>query len=323
MTGFRLRAGLRLLGMTCAVGLLAASCVQEAGDELPGGADGRAIAFTPQATDTRALVNTAEDMKEFSVWGWYEADGAQREVFDGVTVSHSAGSGWTYDTEKYWVPGHAYRFYAAYPVTAAISCTEEGRLTVEDFDCTGGDDLMTAASEVITPQVNVNPGAVNLPFTHELARVSVRVRTDQGVSVVVSGASLYGFPVTGTLTRDYGNGGEPAWERGAGTTAQSPAFSLENGPLSLQPASEEGLFDDLLLIPQESLRGLRLSLTYRRTGEQGQTQELALSDYISKWEAGKAYRYVLTIKADAITFGEFTVDEWGESHAGGDINVGE
>ena len=103
-------------------------------------------------------------------------------------------------------------------------------------------------------------------------------------------------------------------------TTDTP-FKLSGSKTVDSQTPEADLFGTLLLIPQ-GCQELKLDITITRNGEQQETQTISLGISIAQWAAAQSYRYVLTIEADAITFSDFTVDEWGETHTGGDINIG-
>lgn len=309
--------------------LAAASCT----DTLVGrpDTDDRTITFqTPQADTRAAVTGTSLTSGSFLVWGWYD-DGATN-VFDAETVTGDNGV-WTYEGTRYWKAGETYNFYAVYPVfpqsadgdgtktTATVNSS--GEITVTGFNCSAtGDaavDLMTASLPgVSADEMIANRASVGLKFRHELCKVQVQVRTGQGVTATVRSASLYGMDIEGTLTR---NATGSSWtELDNLTDADNPPFSV-SPEKTIESSSTYDLFGELLLIPQ-GCDNLKLSITIQREGKGEKTQSIPLNGSITRWTAGSSYRYVLTIEADAITFSNFTVDEWGETHTGGDINIG-
>ena len=62
----------------------------------------------------------------------------------------------------------------------------------------------------------------------------------------------------------------------------------------------------------------RLIIEYEYKGIDGtrQTKELSLPDSVTKWEAGKSYRYTFTIVGDYILFSTPEVNAWSESSGG-------
>lgn len=302
--------------------LTAASCTSTLSDEPA--TDARAISFTP-AVETRAAVETDfPDRSSFSVWGWYGKDSQiTNNVFDGETVTKSSNN-WSYDGgTRYWISGMTYNFYGVYPAysqtsdnngtTATVDNT--GKITVTKFDCsaTGENavDLMTATAQ----GDGSNPSSVAMPFQHELAKVEVSVRTDQGVTATIKNAKLTGMVYKGTLTA---TSNSSTWAPITSTSDETPYQVTE--PVTINTPSTTSLFGDILIIPQKTDK-LTLKIAITRDEEEN-TYNFDLGTSIAQWTAGSSYRYVLTIEADAITFSNFTVDEWGETHTGGDINIG-
>lgn len=291
--------------------LLLCACTSESTDEgLPEGTT--PIRF--QMPETRGVVNGARDMEAFSVWGWRtpDEDGNTVQEFNDVTVSNSNGM-WTYEGTKYWVANNTYQFYAVHPTSVSATVSDDGTITISDFDASAtGEkavDLMTASAT----GSGDNPQPVAFNFQHELARIIVEVRPDPGITVSNINATLSGFKTTGTLKRT--SSGDSSWtpSETAGSSKKAEAENTENS-----------LFD-LLLIPQ-STSGvqLKISLDRRQSGETSLTKletTLSLSEP-TQWSGGRTYRYTIRIQVDAITFSDFTVDEWGVTHTGGDINIG-
>lgn len=303
------------------------------------GADAsRKIGFDVAAAESRAIIEEAGDMETFDVWGWYTSTGgASIDVFGtpnasgkytGVKVENTGGA-WRYEGERYWVADVSYNFYAAHPAgLSGATCTNEGTLAVEKFDASRmGEkavDLMTA-SVMDRSYTAGGDNAVSLTFRHELARVQVVVNAGQGVKVNVLGAKVYGVSTSGDFARELGT------STATGTwTSLATAVTEGNTPYSFSDSTEldgdgatnQATVLDLAVIPQ-GITDARLVLTYQREGDtQRTTEPLRLDQNSTTWSAGNAYRYTLNVEVDAITFSGFTVDEWGYSYSGGDINIG-
>lgn len=297
--------------------LLTAGITASCADDLTDGASGTPIAFdTPQAVETRGVVDgtTLPESSSFKVWGG-RTDYTDGLEFNGETVTESGGT-WNYTGgTRYWQVG-TYNFYALYPVDDVLKVDySNGSITINNFDCsnTGEDaiDLMADSQTVTYAEGGSVPGPVAFSFRHLLARVTVSVRTGQGVTATVTDAELSGIYKTG----DY-NGS--SWT----TTGDTDSFT-ESYTGEIESNNTVSLFDDLLIIPQE-LSKAKLSITLTRKVENKSDKLLVNTnfiDYLSKWDAGRHYNYTLTVEPDAITFSNFTVDEWGETHTGGDINI--
>lgn len=302
--------------------LTAASCTSTLSDEPA--TDARAISFTPAAETRAAVEGDFPGGSSFSVWGWYGTDSQiTNNVFDGETVTKS-GEAWTYTGgTQYWISRMTYNFYGVYPAYSQTSdnngttatVTPDGTITVTNFDCsaTGKNavDLMTATAQ----GDGSNPKPVAMPFQHELAKVEVSVRTDQGVTATIENAKLTGMVYKGTLTA---TSNSSTWAPITSTSDETPYQVTET--VTINTPSTTSLFGDILIIPQKTDK-LTLNIAITRDEEEN-TYNFDLGTSIAQWTAGRSYRYVLTIEADAITFSNFTVDEWGETHTGGDINIG-
>ena len=153
-----------------------------------------------------------------------------------------------------------------------------------------------------------NPQTVPFTFRHELARVSVVVQNESGIAGNATQVSFSDIFTTGTLTRSSST--NASWNNTSSTL-------ISRSDISISASGETILLEDLLLIPQ-TLSGKTLSVTIARNG----TTLAGNLNLSGLWEAGHTYRYVITVQADAITFSNFTADEWGETHTGGDINIG-
>lgn len=279
--------------------------------------DEGAISFsTPQ---TRAAIEDASKMESFSVWGWYRntaTGGTPISVFNNTIVTQS--SGWNYEGgTRYWIPGNTYSFYGVYPTLSDDKVNiGTGIITITDFDCStiGKDavDLMTA----FATGDGDNPQKVNMNFGHELARVSIVIRS-RFADAVLSQASLYGIAVKGQLSATEASS---SWKVKSLVTNESTPYKF-NGQHTIEAGKELNLWEDLLVIPQ-ALNDLKLKVQYTNAGGTLQESEISLvTSTLQEWVAGKSYRYTLTIEPDGILFENLTADAWGETSSGGSIII--
>ena len=275
--------------------LIATSCTN---DNEPEAA--RGIAFQSNV-QTRAAKENFTSGDAFTVWGGYDGDATN--VFNGETVTFD-GANWSYTGTRYWVSGKMYNFYAVYP-TEYGTCSTDGTIIVSDFDTSDNTDLMTAEALGMNGS---NPQTVPFTFRHELARVSVVVQNESGIAGNATQVSFSDISTTGTLTRSSST--NASWNNTSSTL-------ISRSDIPISASGETILLEDLLLIPQ-TLSGKTLSVIIDRSG----TTLAGNLNLSGLWEAGHTYRYVITVQADAITFSNFTADEWGETHTGGDINIG-
>ena len=87
---------------------------------------------------------------------------------------------------------------------------------------------------------------------------------------------------------------------------------------------EDRTFIDALFIPQGTQNVmLDIAVQYENESSKTTTSRSLASLGTAQWERGQSYRYVATIYSDYIVFDGFTVDEWGETNTGGNINIGQ
>lgn len=267
-------------------------------------------AITFSGVDTKAAVEDASEIKEFSVWGYYTPEDASSTVFDKVKVTKKDNQ-WKYDGLRFWLPGKTYDFYALYPDTATLTAEDrnghkaaesaaydaDGTLTVTGFDSTSGHDLMTASNTGLS---GTNPPqSVAFTFSHELSRLSFKLESN---AVTVISAALYGVDYRGTLTKSASSAFWSPSEGGTATQDSTP-FEVEN------PAATEGtatLFDDILMIPHSDLTEAVLSISYRKNSSSDPDEieklSLNLSDTdVKAWEKGQSYRYTLQLNMGSIS----------------------
>ncbi|WP_286032026.1 fimbrillin family protein [Phocaeicola coprophilus] len=267
---------------------------------------------------TRGIVNAADDMSAFDVWGWYSpisGTGTARQVFDATLVSRN-GTTWTYDNIQRWQQGNSYQFYAIYPSFDAecgyesASCDQNGTFTINNFDCskTGDEavDLMTAVRSVECG-TDGYPGKVSMPFQHELAKVNIKA-TVEGGNAIVTKITFSGMKTGG----NYNSASTDRW-----SDTKSGSFINE----TRQPLDTKGvdLLGDMLLIPQNVNNDIKLKVEYILDGVQQTPKEFTLPATVEKWEAGKSYRYTITFKGNNIVF-TVNVASWNHS-TGGIITV--
>lgn len=299
--------------------LLVVSCTQSVLDEVE--KTDYAICFQIPRTESRGIVegNSLPANSSFLVWGGY--DGSVQNVFNGENVAEVNGI-WDYvGNTRYWLPGKMYDFYGVYPAelpegTNVSVAAENNGIAITSFDCsaTGENaiDLMTA----FATGDGDNPAKVNMNFSHELARVSIVIRS-RFADAVLSQASLYGMAVKGQLSVTEASS---SWEVESLVTNVSTPYKL-NGPSTIEVGKELNLWENLLVIPQ-ALNDLKLKVQYTDAGGTLQEPEISLvTSTLQEWVAGKSYRYTLTIEPDGILFENLTADAWGETSSGGSIII--
>lgn len=277
--------------------LLTAACTDE---QVENPADGaRPIAFTP-AAETRAAVEGTTLPANFNVWGGY--DNKATNVFNDVTVQ---SPNWTYTGgPQYWIPGKTYNFYGVYPASVTASVTNDGIITVDNFDCSkfGEEavDLMTATAT----GDGSNPKPVAMEFKHQLSKVNI-IATVEGGNCIVNSVTFSGMATKGSYNSTSG------WSN----TTTGSFISSESKVLD---TTGFDLLGDLLLIPQTVTEEFKINVNYTLDDET-QAKEISLPTSIDQWEAGQSYKYTLTFKGNNIIF-TVNVASWGHS-TGGIITV--
>ena len=264
----------------------------------------------------KSAVTGAADIVSFEVWGWYGSNTERnKNVFDGTQVNNT-GSGWTYDNLQYWVPDMNYTFYAVYPFGAG-ECSEEGTVTVENFNCSaaGSDavDLMTA--EPVEGSGNT-PSNVVFNFSHELAKVKFTVKTADPDGVTVSLLKLYGISAKGSLTKP--QEGNASWNLENAVGSDNTPYSV-NKEVVLNAGNNYTAepFGELLLPPHAALAEARLSFSYYYGSNITQIKSADIplaagTGGITSWEAGKSYNYTVEIQANRDITINVTVTDWDE-----------
>ena len=281
---------------------------------------------------TRGVVTSDADMDVFDVWGWYKpTEGSETatdtQVFNATPVTKK-GNSWKYDNPQRWLLGKTYRFYAVYPSSGATnkgyesaSYDKDGNLAITNFDCTKGVDLMTASREgCVADDMVADVTPVEFTFQHLLARVEFVVKRHSAsvgitnFSPSVNSAKLYGMYATGDFDA---TGWElPGNNVGNRTDVNNPLVSMNdsksvnNDPVTLL---------DVMLCPQTIEREFNFSIGFRTTDTGSYTnQTINLTTInLTKWEAGKHYRYTFTITPDDRILVEIpTVSEWGNASGG-------
>lgn len=269
-------------------------------------------AITFSGVDTKAAVEDASEISEFSVWGYYTPEDASSAVFNKVKVTKEDNQ-WKYDGLRFWQSGKQYNFYALYPavetlttggVAEDITCNASGALSITGFDSTKGHDLMTASR---TGMLGSDPQPVAFTFSHMLSKVSI-IGKVQGGSATVTSAMLTDLIVVGNYNKSWSNS----------NTSNTSVSNDSDTELSALGANVFG--KDMLLVPQ-STNAVKFSIEYNTDTETGKTETFSLSfSEIPNWEPGKSYRYTFTIIGDYIVFDDPTVRGWNDA-VGGNVVI--
>lgn len=280
----------------------------------------RTIRFTE--VSTRAAISTADEMKEFRVWGLFSKDNNTHPVFEsedgtGERVYKKDGGTWTYDNTRYWLEGFTYRFHALHGAESATINEGMNTISCSAFDCSKGNDLMSAVSDEYSVAANNIPKSVPFTFKHRLAKVVVKLKAATGVSATVKSAKFYGMSCTGDFSYALADQTITWSKEGSGASSTDTPFEYSGQEVVVSGTTELSLFGDMLLLPQQ-INGATLAVTLNR-GQGEETLTVTLPQ--TTWEENNAYVYTSTVEQTGISFTDFTVQEWNYSYSGGSVNI--
>ena len=321
------------IGLSSVCGILlwglVASCTTTVTDE----SELAANAITFQSPQTRATADGAFPAgSSFTVWGYRTPTGESTPipVFNGVEVTESDGV-WTYGGEtRYWEKENTYDFYALYPSTIEASSTPQNTYLTIDSHTFGTADILMAARQNMSGN---SPEVVSLTFRHLLSKLQLVVKADKASQKIVgeiklNSAKLYGLYKKGNYSGetfsadDVTQNGTWLGIDGSIGTSDVPNFNSLYPEGKVVTPGGITAFEDLLVMPYllDNEVILELNYTIGETTPVTKTFNLALAQ-IARWEAGKNYRYSITIiDEEHILFEVPTVQPW-TSATGGIIIV--
>lgn len=193
-----------------------------------------------------------------------------------------------------------------YPPT----CSQNGDLSIDDFDATQSHDLMIASQSGITPQANQDPGPVSFGFEHQLAKVTFQVKATGRALTVTS------FKLNGVICKaDFAHtvAGGATWSDPVLSSAADTYFAATN--ISVATDTPVDMLGDVLLPPQTDLTSAEITIYYRYDFDTNdRTATVKLSDLATQqWEAGEHYAYTLSISAAQLSINVQILD-WDEEN---------
>lgn len=291
---------------------------------------------------TKALVESADGMNEFVVWGYYtDADGNYVDVFGeidqegtGVEVRRENGN-WVYDDLRWWQFGVPYDFFAVYPADVSgvsLQSAVDPFLTITGYDILSNTqgDLMLATSPDIIYQDGDATQPVSLRFSHLFSRIDLVCRpyseqAVEGYEPRVHSAKLYGLGREASFSSDQftaDNAQRNGWtvSEGSLTTEDSPFVNAAITAGGQEIVSRTELMSDVLVFPQQTFRpGMAFKIEWSATGD-GNTRSsvIELSSLpLDAWIGGKHYVYTFTISPEGrIIFDTPSVQRWDEATGG-------
>ena len=219
---------------------------------------------------------------------------------------------------------------------ATISFNEEDGIVAEGYTCDGTTDFLYAGYTVA--DCSGSQPAVPLTFSHALSQVVIKVKQSADytaeinnksniVTIKVDSLSLENMYVEA----DFVQLPNPSWSTTQESDIDGLEFNLGSG-LSLTYGAADVQVGRLLTIPQ-TLGSVKIHTVYTITqtitdNSTSVTEvktftnpvDITLSQYMSAWECGKKYVYVVSYGLDPVEVSATTVD-WVPS--GGEIIVEE
>ena len=250
---------------------------------------------------------------DFAVYG-YKAmsdNSNPQNVFEGVTVSTTNGTTWTYETPRFWDSNYdKYTFFAVSPASVGTSVTvnpQTGVITSTSpstaITFAGNDnDILVADKKVVNKNdgnVYFNGyGTVPLVFNHVASLVDIKVKKTPALkdaTVSVTALQLKDINDIGTLSVSdaYTNSHPiPTWTPTSSTTnygntnlniavAQDANFNPDSHN---NPSASTDVISNLVVMPQALTAGQKISISYTIAVAGGDTivvtdAELLLADF--------------------------------------------
>ncbi len=325
--------------MIFAVAAIALVACSKEFDTNKSASNGTAIGFNTwaeQLTKARtAGASTFGNGDSFKVEGFKTLAGSPVTVFNDVTVSTTNGSTWTYDNTRFWDSNAtSYTFFAVSSPNTALTFAADGKIAATAVTFSGeNNDILLANSVDVNPPYSSTP--VALTFKHIGALVDLKVKKSAALNtanatVAISGVTLEKIDGTGNVavTGYTSNVPTVAWTDLDGNTS----YGITSGVVDCTLPSDVGttgddLINTLVVIPQTLGDAKIIKISYTITDADSNVntftnKEIKLnqfdsdddtengpSDFITAWEAGKHYTYILTIDANTINFSA-SITDW-------------
>lgn len=274
-----------------------------------------------RAAETGSTLKT--DGKAFGVWGYSTFETVDTDVFLNQEVKYNGTtSAWEYSPLKYWDTRSSYEFYAYYPYKASgVTIDDNKNITVTDFTVeplvANHVDLMLA--DKVTRLANAPVNQVTFNFNHLLSNINLSFKKDVGIAetkVTLKTVKIYGMSKKGTFVQSQ----VPEWAISDTDFVGASDSNLENlASDNVLDVAITVTFNDMLFIPQNT-NSVKVDVTYN-LGESGAeqpfTRTLDLSYDASDrtynpaaWGQNQKITYNFIISANAIEFGDPTVEDW-------------
>jgi len=280
------------------------------------------MSFTPIHTETKALLNSQEDLQDSDGVGLFGtlSRTASQTIFSNDRLQYADDS-WSYGYVLWWIKGGFYDFAAVYPYTDDEASIGSGKanysyspsgstISISNISANWeSPDLMYGFAERdLTTSENYSTVPINM--NHAFASVEFRILNASGEAVRnISDISLKQIISSGSVSAT-SNNIKPDWTLGTrsntGYTRSGVVF-----PTVEYNREEHSLFNGpVVVIPQQVLNA-GTTLSFNKTGGDNQTSisvNLSNIGKIQNWEAGKKYSYLITLQSTTITYTVEVVD---------------
>lgn len=284
------------------------------GDEnLPGGEvnDGRVALQVSSGIQTRAFDNQWEDGDEIGIFMLNNGQNTVADDYDNVPYRvKSAGTGgkaFDPSSEVIYFPtnGDKRDFIAYYPYSADKVANGVYNINLTNQNPQKDIDFMLAGKVTDKSRSDAN---VSFQFVHKLAKIIMDIQPGDGVTaddLKNITVSLTGQPTEGTF--DVLNG-----QHVTVTSTDKKAVTLL--------AEADGTHAEGIVFPSENYDGMSFAFATQAIG--GYEWPLGQSTKATKFEAGKKYRYIITVNKTAIDVTS-SITDWEPGNEGGETGDAE
>lgn len=325
--------------LTAALVLIAlAACNKTETVDLP---QGMPIAFDDVFVDnaTKATDLTGDNITDFAVYGFVEANGTKGQIFNNEEVTGQKGA-FTYSPVQYWIAGAKYNFTAIAPYQKAGQNTstwgysttdaQNGTIVFHNSIADASQDLLVATHGRTTDaSITSAPAAVAFTFQHVLSRVMFTFKNQfpagSNITIKVTDVTITNSYPAGSLTI---TDGTPA-ERWDVTSDSNYGFDINFGGAgtddtettdvdeSILGIGSEASTEHFYLIPAKAAYNVTFQVTVYQAGVQvGEYDREATLDV--DMGIGKSYDITASLTPEnatvnplqPIVFDIHSVEEW-------------
>ena len=298
-----------------------ALCLQACHSDLETEEMAIGMAATSVESTTRALINSADDLRSFRVDAYKEGT-SNEQVFSFSKQSITRnGDKWEYNPVRYWDRKGYYYFGAYSPENIAVSPTNtKGVLTISapNWQAIDGDetDIVVATSQgAATGYIGMDAGTVKFDFEHILAQLEVQIVRSAFLTneYTLTGLTYKTVPTdkdnaTTTYTLDYTMLANSAMAEVV--TADKIAYNNGAGVVVDPEVKAETTFKHLVVpFAATTDGGLQIVVNYmvNRTPKQA-----TVKTGVTALEAGKRYVLKLTFDSGLDIIPELEIADWEE-----------